>query len=390
METTKKIIIFDTTLRDGEQSPGGAMLLADKVSIAKQLDIMGVDIIEAGFATVSKGDFQCIQEVCKNIKNATVCCLARAKSNDIEIASLALKWAKKPRIHTFFPTSDLHLNYQLRLTQTAALDVIKNSVQQARNYCDDVQWSAMDSTRSNIDFLARAVEVAISAGASTINLADTVGYTTPTEYSDLIHTLKEKVLTMDKIILSAHCHNDLGLAVANTLAAITAGARQVECTINGIGERAGNSAMEEIIMAIKTRQDQFPFRIDVDPRYFATISKLVSKASGFAIQKNKAIVGANAFAHASGIHQEGMLKHRQLYEIIAPESLGFKTFKLVMSKHAGRAAFCNKLLSLGFNFEAPTFESLFQDFKQLGDQQKNISDEDIIALIQKNDLTRKK
>ncbi len=269
-------------------------------------------------------------------------------------------------------TSDMHLNYQFRITHVEALEIIKSSVRRARNYCEDVEWSAMDSTRSNIDFLIRAVEIAITAGASTINFPDTVGYITPAEYSFLIKTIKNKVQNIDKAIISTHCHNDLGLAVANTLAAVTAGARQVECTINGIGERAGNAAMEEIVMAIRTRCDQFPFKINIDPTQFAAISKLVSSASGFAVQKNKAIVGANAFSHASGIHQDGMLKHRLLYEIITPESVGFKKFELVMGKHTGRAAFLNKLQSLNIHIETDNFERLFQKFKQLSDSQKKL------------------
>ena len=386
METTSedKLIIFDTTLRDGEQSPGASMLITQKIEIAEKLEAMGVDIIEAGFAAASKSEFQCIQQISKIIQNATICSLARARASDIETASLAIKLAKKPRIHTFFSTSDMHLKYQFNLTHEEALEVIKSSVRIARNYCEDVEWSAMDSTRSNIDFLARAVEVAITAGARTINLPDTVGYNIPTEYSFLIQTLKDKVQNIDQAVISSHCHNDLGLAVANTLAAIMAGAKQLECTINGIGERAGNAAMEEIIMAIRTRQDLFPFQANIDPTHFAEISKLVSSASGFAVQKNKAIVGANAFSHTSGIHQDGMLKYRQLYEMIAPESVGCKGFELVMSKHSGHAAFCHKLTLLGLEVAGKNFDQLFKKFKKLGDSQKTITDDDIISLVQKN------
>lgn len=380
--TRDHIIIFDTTLRDGEQAPGATMTRNRKMEIASKLDCMGVDIIEAGFAAASAGDFDCIEQISRVVKNATVCSLARAKIADIEAASSALKLAKKPRIHTFISTSDLHLKYQFKITQDEALLAIASSVQSARNLCDDVEWSAMDATRSNIDFLARAVEIAINSGASTINIPDTVGYTTPQEYSDLIQALKNKVPNIDKVILSVHCHNDLGLAVANSIAAINAGARQIECTINGIGERAGNAALEEIIMAIKTRRDQFPFAINVDPTHIASISELVSKASGFIVQKNKAIVGENAFAHESGIHQDGMLKCRETYEIMTPESVGFSGSKLSMGKHSGRAAFRNKLAALNIHVEEDVFTDLFKKFKQIGDVQKEISDEDIIALAE--------
>ena len=377
----ENIIILDTTLRDGEQAPGATMSANEKIDIALALDDMKVDIIEAGFAAASSGDFKCIEQICQVVKHAAVSSLARAKTGDIEAAAKAIKLAKNPRIHTFISTSDLHLKHQFRMTHEEALAAIQSSVHTARQYCDDVEWSAMDATRSNIDFLARAVEVAIHAGARTINIPDTVGYTTPQEYSDLITTLKNKVPNIDKAILSVHCHNDLGLAVANSMAAIRAGARQIECTINGIGERAGNAALEEIVMAIKTRPDQFPFTMNVDSTHIAEVSRLVSMASGFMVQKNKAIVGANAFAHESGIHQDGMLKCRETYEIMTPESIGFKTSTLSMGKHSGRAALRNKLQSLNINLEEDAFTELFKQFKQVGDAQKEISDEDIMALV---------
>ncbi|HAT6902727.1 TPA: 2-isopropylmalate synthase [Legionella pneumophila] len=377
----EKIIILDTTLRDGEQAPGATMTANQKIEIALALDCMGVDIIEAGFAAASNGDFQCIEQIGKVVKNATVSSLARAKTADIEAAGLAVKSAIRPRIHTFISTSDMHLKHQFKMTYEEVLRVIETSIRTARNYCEDIEWSAMDATRSNIDFLARAVEIAIRAGARTINIPDTVGYTTPHEYSYLINTLKEKVPNIDKAIISVHCHDDLGLAVANSLAAISAGARQVECTINGIGERAGNAALEEIVMAIKTRKDQFPFAMNVDPTHIAAVSQLVSAASGFVVQKNKAIVGANAFAHESGIHQDGMLKCRETYEIITPESVGFAKSELVMGKHSGRAAFRNKLASLNIHVEEDEFNALFKKFKQLGDVQKEITDKDIVALV---------
>ncbi|MDP3705759.1 MAG: 2-isopropylmalate synthase [Legionellaceae bacterium] len=375
------IIILDTTLRDGEQAPGATMTMSQKIEIASALDCMGVDVIEAGFSAASAGDFQCIEQICKVVKNATVSSLARAKTADIEAAGLSVKSAVRPRIHTFISTSDMHLKHQFRMTHDEALAAIRRSVRMARDYCDDVEWSAMDATRSNIDFLARAVEIAIQAGARTINIPDTVGYSTPIEYSGLIKAIKSKVPNIDKAILSVHCHNDLGMAVANSLAAISAGARQIECTINGIGERAGNAALEEIVMAIKTRPDQFPFTMNVDPTHIAAISKLASAASGFVVQKNKAIVGANAFTHESGIHQDGMLKCRETYEIMTPESVGITQSTLSMGKHSGRSAFRNKLMTLNINVEDDIFSELFKQFKALGDAQKDISDADIMALI---------
>lgn len=376
-----KIIILDTTLRDGEQAPGATMMAADKIKIAMALDEMGVDVIEAGFAAASTGDFQCIQQICKVVKQATISSLARAKVADIEAAGLAVKCAIKPRIHTFMSTSALHLQYQFKMSCDEVLQVIHSSVKKARHYCDDVEWSAMDATRSDIDFLARAVEIAINAGAKTINIPDTVGYASPSEYGILIETLMTKVPNMDKAIISVHCHNDLGLAVANSLAAINAGARQIECTVNGIGERAGNAALEEIIMAIKVRPEQFPFTTNIDTTHIAAISELVSTASGFAIQKNKAIVGANAFAHESGIHQDGMLKCRETYEIMTPESVGFKQSVFSMGKHSGRAAFRNKLKALDINVADDIFNEIFKKFKALGDVQKEISDQEIISLV---------
>lgn len=376
-----QIIIFDTTLRDGEQSPGAMMSMQEKVVIAEALDEMGVDVIEAGFAIASAGDFECIEEICKKIKNATVCSLARAKKKDIETAGQALKHAAKPRIHTFISTSPIHLQHQLKMTEDEVLKAINDSVKYARQFCDDVEWSAMDATRSDINFLSRAVEIAIKAGASTINIPDTVGYSLPQEYAAMIRTLREKVSNSDKAIFSVHCHNDLGLAVANSVAAIEAGAKQVECTINGIGERAGNAALEEIVMAIKTRKDKLTYQTNIKTTHITDVSKLVSKASGFMVQKNKAIVGANAFAHESGIHQDGVLKARETYEIMTPESVGLAKSELVMGKHSGRAAFRDKIQSLGINIEEKEFEKLFIDFKALGDRKKHVLDEDIIALV---------
>jgi 2-isopropylmalate synthase len=393
MKQDAEIIIFDTTLRDGEQSPGATMTIQEKVAIAEGLDAMGVDIIEAGFAIASPGDFECVEAIAKQIKNAAVCSLARAKKIDIEAAAKAVACAKRPRIHTFISTSKIHLEHQFKMTETQALDAIQESVSFARNFCDDVEWSAMDATRTHIDYLARAVETAIQYGARTINIPDTVGYTMPHEFAAMIRALRVKVPNIDQAIISVHCHNDLGLAVANSLAAIDAGARQVECTINGIGERAGNAALEEIIMAIKTRQDIMPYHTHIDTTHIARMSKLVSATTGFAVQKNKAIVGANAFAHESGIHQDGILKARETYEIMRPESIGLNKTELVMGKHSGRAAFKNKLAELNINIADANFEALFLRFKALGDRKKQIMDKDIFALIDSdncsNDMSQK-
>lgn len=379
--TKDKIFIFDTTLRDGEQSPGATMTLDEKLVIAEALDKMGVDIIEAGFAIASKGDFAAVNAVAKLVKNATVCSLARAKHADIEAAAEAIKPAKKKRIHTFISTSPLHMQYQLNMQPDDVLKAITESVGYARSFCDDIEWSGMDATRSEADFLCRAVEAAINAGATTINIPDTVGFTLPDEFIKTITMIKNRVPNIDKAIISVHCHNDLGLAVANSLAAIGAGARQVECTINGLGERAGNAALEEVVMAIKTRNDTLPFHTNIDTTHITRISKLVSTITGFVVQNNKAIVGANAFAHESGIHQDGMLKHAGTYEIMTPESVGLLRSNLVMGKHSGRHAFKKKLEELGFSLGDNALEDAFARFKELADKKKEVYDEDIIALI---------
>lgn len=381
MKKQDAIIIFDTTLRDGEQSPGATMNLAEKVLIAESLDKMGVNVIEAGFAVASKGDFEAVNAVARKVKNATVCSLARAKHADIEAAAEAIKPAKHKRIHTFISTSALHMKHKLEMTPDAVLAAIKDSVSYARKFVDDVEWSAEDATRSDHDFLCKAIETAIKAGASTINIPDTVGYTIPTEYASLIRMIKNRVPNIDKAILSVHCHNDLGLAVANSLAAVSEGVRQVECTVNGLGERAGNAAMEEIVMALRTRNDIMPFNTTVDSTHITRVSKLVSTVTGFVVQNNKAIVGANAFAHESGIHQHGMLKHASTYEIMTPESVGLTKSSLVMGKHSGRHAFKKKLEELGFELGDNALEDCFARFKELADKKKEIYDEDIIALI---------
>ena len=377
----EKIIIFDTTLRDGEQSPGMSMNLEEKLLVADTLDGMGVDVIEAGFAMASNGDFESVREIARRIKNAVVCSLARAKPADIERAAEALKPARQSRIHTFISTSDIHLKYQFRLTREQVLEIIHDTVKLARNFTDNVEWSAMDATRSDRDYLCKAVETAIKAGATTVNIPDTVGYATPDDYGMLIKYLKDNVPNIDKAIISTHCQNDLGLATANSLAAIRNGARQIECTINGIGERAGNTALEEVVMAIKTRADMYPFSTAVDTTHIMRASRLVQNITGAIVQVNKAIVGANAFAHESGIHQDGMLKNASTYEIMTPESIGLTKSNLVLGKHSGRHAFRDRIRELGFDIGDNAFEEAFHRFKDLADKKKDIYDEDLLTLL---------
>ncbi len=381
MSDENKVLIFDTTLRDGEQSPGASMTLPEKLRIAEVLDEMGVDIIEAGFPIASNGDFECVAEVAKMVKNATVAGLARAGARDIDRAWEAVRHAKRPRIHSFLSTSPLHMKFKLQMEPEEVVEAIKFSVTRARNYCEDVEWSPEDGTRTEPDFLCHVVETAIAAGAGTINIPDTVGYTTPDEFFELIGMLKNRVPNIDKAVISAHCHNDLGLAVANSLAAVRAGARQVECTINGLGERAGNAALEEIVMALKVRADRMPCRTGIDPVHLTRISKMVSQVTGFPVQYNKAIVGKNAFAHESGIHQDGMLKNAETYEIMTPESVGLSESSLVMGKHSGRHAFKEKLKELGYELGENAFQDTFARFKDLADKKKHVYDEDIVALV---------
>ncbi len=376
-----QIIIFDTTLRDGEQSPGASMTLEEKLQVAEILDEMGVDIIEAGFPIASNGDFESVNKIAEIVTDSVVCGLARAGLKDIDRAGEALKPAKQSRIHTFISTSPVHMKFKLQMDPETVLDKVTESVTRARQYTDDVEWSAEDATRTEHDFLCRCVEAAIKAGATTINIPDTVGYTVPEEYFELIKMLRERVPGADEIILSTHCHNDLGLAVANSLAGVRAGARQIECTINGMGERAGNAALEEIVMATSTRNDVLPYWNNIDPVYIARASKLVSAVSSFPVQYNKAIVGKNAFAHESGIHQDGMLKHTQTYEIMTPESVGIKESSLVMGKHSGRHAFRTKLSDMGYELGDNALEDAFNSFKDLADKKKHVFDEDIIALV---------
>jgi len=380
-QDSNRIVIFDTTLRDGEQSPGASMNLDEKMRIAQVLEAMGVDIIEAGFPIASEGDFEAVNEIAKVVKNSTVCGLARATRGDIERCAEAVKPAVRSRIHTFISTSPLHMEYKLQMAPEAVFEKVIESVTLARNFTDDVEWSAEDGSRTEHDFLCRCVEAAIDAGARTINIPDTVGYALPFEFAALIEMLFNRVPNIDKAIISVHCHNDLGLAVANSLAAVQAGARQIECTINGLGERAGNAAMEEIVMAMKTRQDSMAYVTGIDSSHIIKASKLVSTVTGFTVQPNKAIVGANAFAHESGIHQDGMLKHAGTYEIMTPESVGLSTSKLVLGKHSGSHAFSEKLNDLGYDLGDNAIKDAFKRFKDLADVKKEVFDEDIIALV---------
>ena len=376
-----RVTIFDTTLRDGEQSPGASMNLDEKLRIAEALEGLGVDVIEAGFPIASNGDFEAVHEVSKLLKEMIVCGLARAGRKDIDRAAEALRPAARKRIHTFIATSPLHMEHKLLMTADEVHQAVIDSVTLARNHCDDVEWSCEDGTRSDHDFLCRVIESAIKAGAGTINIPDTVGYTVPAEYTLLIETIRNRVPNIDKAVLSVHCHNDLGLAVANSLAGVAAGARQIECTINGLGERAGNAALEEVVMALKTRRDAMPFETGIRTEGLMKASRLVSVITGFAVQNNKAIVGANAFAHEAGIHQDGMLKHAGTYEIMTPESVGLTQSNLVLGKHSGRHAFKNKLVELGFDVGDNALEDAFRRFKDLADKKKEVYEEDIVALV---------
>ena len=377
----QNVTIFDTTLRDGEQSPGAAMTHEEKLGIAELLDEMGVDIIEAGFPISSAGDFKAVQEISRIVKRASICGLARAGIKDIDRAGEALKGARRPRIHTFISTSPVHMKHKLNMGENAVLEAVGASVTRARNYTSEVEWSAEDATRTVPDFLCKCVDVAINAGATVINVPDTVGYSTPQEYYEIIKMLRERVPNADKVTFSTHVHNDLGLAVANSLAGVLAGARQVECTINGIGERAGNAALEEIVMALKVRKDIMPFATNINTKLLARASKLVSNVTGFPVQYNKAIVGKNAFAHESGIHQDGMLKHVETYEIMRPEDVGVQATSLMLGKLSGRHAFRDKLEAMGYVLETDAFEDAFKRFKDLADKKKHVFDEDIAALV---------
>ncbi len=376
-----RVLIFDTTLRDGEQSPGATMSLQEKIEIAAVLDEMGVDIIEAGFPIASDGDFEAVTEIAKAAPNTVICGLARAKFGDIDRAWEAVQHAARPRIHTFIGTSPLHRDIP-NLTQDEMAQVIHDTVSHARNLCDNIQWSPMDATRTEHDYLCRVVEIAINAGATTINIPDTVGYTAPRESADLIRMLIDTVPGADRVVFATHCHNDLGMATANALAAVEAGARQIECTINGLGERAGNTALEEVVMAMKVRNDILPYKTDIDTTKIMQASRMVATVSGFPVQFNKAIVGKNAFAHESGIHQDGMLKNSENFEIMRPEDIGLSETNLVMGKHSGRAALRAKLGNLGYELGDNQLKDVFVRFKELADRKKEVFDEDLIALMQ--------
>jgi 2-isopropylmalate synthase len=373
--------IFDTTLRDGEQSPGATMNVAEKVRVAEQLEKLNVDIIEAGFPISSEGDFKAVKEIAKTIRRSQVTALARTNRQDIERAWEAVRFAKSPAIHTFIATSDIHLKYKLRKTRQEVLNEASKAVRYAKTLCGNVEFSAEDATRSDLDFLCQVLSKVIEAGATTINIPDTVGYAIPSEFGNLIRTIRQKVQGIEKVTLSVHCHNDLGLAVANSLIAIQNGARQVECTINGIGERAGNASLEEIVMALRTRKDLLQFHTRVLSKHIFTTSRLVSKITGMVIQPNKAVVGANAFAHQSGIHQDGILKEKMTYEIMTPESVGIPKSSIVLGKLSGRHAFRERLKDIGYHLSESDLQLAFTRFKHLADKKREIYDEDIESIV---------
>jgi 2-isopropylmalate synthase len=382
MSADDQLIIFDTTLRDGEQSPGASMTKDEKLRIAKALEKLRVDVIEAGFPVASLGDFEAVKAVAESIKDSTVCGLARALDKDIACAGEALAGAARGRIHTFIATSRIHMEKKLRMTPDQVVEQAVRAVRKAREYCDDVEFSPEDAGRSDIDFLCRVLEAVIDAGAGTVNIPDTVGYAMPQQFGSLIGQLRERIPNADKAVFSVHCHNDLGLAVANSLAAVQAGARQVECTVNGLGERAGNAALEEIVMALRTRQDLFGCDTRLDTTQIVNCSRLVSGITGFPVQPNKAIVGANAFAHESGIHQDGVLKHRETYEIMRAEDVGWTQNRMVLGKHSGRNAFRARLCELGIAFDSEDeLNAAFSRFKDLADKKHEIFDEDLQALV---------
>jgi len=377
-----RVVIFDTTLRDGEQSPGASMTLEEKLRIAHLLAEMGVDVIEAGFPIASEGDFDAVSRIAEQVRGATICGLARASLKDIDRAWAALQAAERPRIHTFIGTSPLHRAHQLQMDRAQVLARIHETVTHARNLCDDVQWSPMDATRTEPDYLIETIQTAVDAGATTINIPDTVGYTAPRESARIIADIRARVRGIDDVVIATHCHNDLGMATANALAAVEAGARQIECTINGLGERAGNTALEEVVMALRVRRDIMPFHTGVDATKIMTASRLVAAVSGFAVQFNKAIVGKNAFAHESGIHQDGVLKNAETFEIMRPEDVGLTESNLVMGKHSGRHAFKTKLAEMGYDLGPNALEDAFVRFKALADRKKEVFEDDLRALVE--------
>jgi 2-isopropylmalate synthase len=387
-----KLIIFDTTLRDGEQSPGASMTRDEKLRIARQLERLKVDVIEAGFAASSNGDFECVKAIADIIKDSTVCSLARANDRDIGRAADALAGAASARIHTFIATSALHMEKKLRMTPDQVFEQAKQAVRYARSRCDNIEFSPEDGYRSDPDFLCRVIEAVIAEGATTINIPDTVGYAIPELYGNFIKNLRERIPNSDKAVWSVHCHNDLGMAVANSLAGVKiGGARQVECTINGLGERAGNCSLEEVVMAVKTRKDYFDLTVGIDTQHIVAASRLVSQTTGFVVQPNKAVVGANAFAHASGIHQDGVLKARDTYEIMRAEDVGWSANKIVLGKLSGRNAFKQRLQDLGVQLESEAeINTAFAKFKELADRKSEIFDEDIIALVSDESVSQEK
>ena len=382
MSVTKEIIIFDTTLRDGEQSPGASMNLQEKLEIAQALIDLGVNVIEAGFPIASPGDFEAVQQIASNFRGAQICGLARSNDKDIDRAWEALKQSQDPRIHVFLATSAIHREFKLKMTPDEIIARAVAGVERAKSYCDNIEFSPEDAARTEPDFLCQVVEAVIDAGATTVNIPDTVGYATPDQMGRVIKNLVNRVPNIDKSVISVHCHNDLGLAVANSLAAVQNGAGQIECTINGIGERAGNCSLEEVVMAMRTRSDVYDYETSINSKRLVPTSRLVSSITGLEVQRNKAVVGRNAFAHEAGIHQDGMLKERTTYEIMRPEDVGFANTDLVLGKHSGRAALADRAKQLGFTLTGEQLQSVFEDFKKLADRKKEIFDGDIAALIE--------
>jgi len=376
-----RITVFDTTLRDGEQSPGCSMTVQEKLRLAPQLEKLGVDVIEAGFPIASDGDFEAVQSISKLVTKPIVAGLARACKPDIERAAQALKNARRSRIHVFLATSDIHLQYKLRMTRQQCLEQARDAVAFAKSFCQDIEFSPEDATRTDPEFLCELLSAVVAAGATTLNIPDTVGYTVPAEFGDLISTIRKNVKGIDKVVISAHCHNDLGVAVANTLAAIAAGARQVECAINGIGERAGNAALEEIVMALKIRADQYPYETGIVTEELYATSQMLSEITGVAVQPNKAIIGRNAFAHAAGIHQDGMLKNPLTYEIITPKTVGVPDSTLVLGKHSGRHALGQRYEKLGYHFDRRELDEIYRKFLMLADEIKTVHDHHLLELV---------
>lgn len=389
MTDTEELIIFDTTLRDGEQAPGCSMSLAEKMRVATSLARMGVDVIEAGFPAASPGDFEAVKAIAKEVETSSICGLARSNKADIERAWEALQYAKKPRIHVFLATSAIHREYKLNMAKDEILRRVHEGVTLAKSLCADVEFSPEDASRTEHEFLAEVVRTAADAGATTINVPDTVGYTVPSEFYDLFNHLRQEILGREDIVLSVHCHDDLGMAVANSLAAVRGGARQIECTINGIGERAGNCSLEEVVMAVRTRPDIYPLHTNIDSTRLYPVSRLVAKATGMHVPRNKAVVGDNAFAHEAGIHQHGMLQNASTYEIMKPQDVGISRSNLVLGKHSGRHAFRQRVEDLGFNVSEEEIERAFADFKVLADKKKDIYDADIEAIVLRRNVNEK-